>query len=52
MEDGFVNLTVRMEKELMERIDKARYKVAEGFEIKKAEFVRKAIERFLDELEK
>jgi len=51
MEDGFTNLTIRMKKELMDRIDKARYNLAEGFEVKKAEFVRKAIERFLDEVE-
>jgi len=52
MEEGFVNLTIRMKKELMEKIDSARFKVAEGFEIKKAEFVRRAIEKFIKELEK
>ncbi len=51
MDDQFINLSIRIDRGLMERIDKARYNLAKGFEVKKAEFVRKAIERFLDELE-
>lgn len=52
MDERFANLTIRMDKKLMDRIDKARFRVADGFEIKKAEFVRRAIVKFIEDLEK
>ena len=49
-ERKFVSFGLRIDVSLADRVDKARYNLAKGYEIGRSAFIRKAIEELLEKL--